>query len=626
MRRNQKRLSRAGLGLLGAGLLAASWYGAESLRVTQPEAPASAETKGAIGARRYAHPWAGVYSLALKARVAANGEGPLAEFRLTGELALREADANDPRLWQLAFEGDYETFAGQALAKDAAAALETELKQPWRIRFDPAGRVADVEVAAGLTPFTAQIWKSIAYSMQLVPATTPETPWRTEERDTVGLYLAEYKDVAGDGTQPDEASIHKTKLRYLETEGGMSELKVSYHIEQAEQLFRFDGDGHWVGLNHTENLWIDGMGGLPGFTSTSELRLAVTPDRDVSETVNLDAQPTAYESALASRDPRDLLGPARLQGLPWSEALARLHQFATTRERDDAQQKQAARAYLALTEHLRQDPTRVATAERAVLEGGPLTQTWIEALRDADTPESHTALASLAQSPTLQPRERMLAVRALSRVHTPSKETVSALQALDTDPRLGRQAVYGLGSNIYRLRENDPQLASDALAPLVAELEQTKDDAHQIKLLIALGNSGDPVALSIARTRLGHASERVRAAALQAVRRVEDGGADRLLAEGLHDRSPIVRRSALDALFDRPPREPAIHAVNTLLLGESEPGVRAQALNLALRWRERAPALLEGLRLVAEQEPIESLRNAAQRALASSSQVSGSTP
>lgn len=154
-------------------------------------------------------------------------------------------------------------------------------------------------------------------------------------------------------------------------------------------------------------------------------------------------------------------------------------------------------------------------------------------------------------------------------------------------------------------------MANDALGPLVAALEHARGDADQIKLLIALGNSGHPAVLSLARARLGHPSDRVRAAALQALRRVDDSAADRLLAEALGDPSPDVRRSALDALRERSPTAPAVHAVSVALLQESAPGVRAEALNLALRWARQGPGLLEALRHVSQHDPITSLRQAA---------------
>lgn len=613
LRHRHQRLTRGGLGLLVAALLAGGWYRVASR-------PASSDTRALEAAAhlsRYVHPSQGVYALALQSRVGVEGEGPLAEFRLTGELGLRQEDASDAELWQADFEGSFQTFDGQATAADSARVIEAELRRPWRLRIDEAGHVADVEVAAGISPFTAQLWKSIAYSVQFVSVTPPIAKWQTEERDTVGVYVAEYETNAGD-EDGDSSGVRKTKLRYLQTEG--SALQAQYHIERATQLFRFARDGRWLGLDQAEVLRIDGIGGLPGFSSSSELHLtATTPKESATSSPDAGGPTTSYESALSPRDPRDLLGPARLQGLPWGEALARLRRFATTPEPDDAHRKQAARAYLALTEHLRRDPTRVAIAERAVLAGGPLTQTWMEALRDADTPESHTALVNLTGTASLEPARRLRAVRALSHVRSPSRHTVSALQALAKDPRLGRQATYGLGSSIYRLREREPELAASTVTQLAAELESRHDVSHQIKILIALGNAGHPVALHAARARLEHPSERLRAAAQQALRRVEDEEADALLARGLADPSPRVRKSALDALAERPPREPALHAVNALLVGESDPGVRAHALNLGIRWVERAPVLIAGLEHVSEHDSIPSLRQTATRALATRS-------
>lgn len=201
---------------------------------------------------------------------------------------------------------------------------------------------------------------------------------------------------------------------------------VAEAIERAELSFRFDGDARWSGLEHNETLRVDGLGGLPGFTSTSRLELTSASDPAPLAVLGRDAgHEPEYESAFAATAPQAALGSARLSGLSWSEALARLHSFATEAQPDEAQQKRAGRAYLALTEHLRQDPERAAIAERAVLEGGPLVQTWIEALRDADTEQSHAA------------------------------------EALEADPRMGRQAVFDA---VVQVAEHDPSSALRAAA------------------------------------------------------------------------------------------------------------------------------------------------------------------
>lgn len=631
MTHRRQRRSPAGIGLLCAGLLAAGLYGADRLAASRgadaavpppsgaPAAPGEASEAGEAGEAaapaRYVRPVAGAYSLALTSRVTSGGESALLDFELVGRLALAPVGAERDGLWQLTFDGRFAAFGGRATALDSAQTMQDALGQPWRLQLGEDGRVRDVRVVAGLSPVVAQIWKSVAFSLQFVPAAAPAWSWQTEERDAIGRCVAEYRVTRSDARG---IAVRKTKREYLDTEGGRSPLQAEYHIERAELDVRFDEHARWSGLEHTETLRVDALGGLPGFTSTSRLalvRAALEPPPPALAGTAAAGEPE-LESAFAATSRPVLLGSARLSGLSWGDALARLHEAATQPDPDEAQQKRAGRAYLALTEHLRRDPGRVAIAERAVREGGLLVQTWIEALRDADTEHSQAALARLTRADALPPAQRLLVVRALGHVATPSPTTLAALEALAADPRVGRQALYGVGSNIYRLRAPRPELAGAAAARLAAELERSEDPAEQARLLVALGNAGHPRALALARARLAHPAERVRAAALQAVRRVDDVAADRLLVTGLADPNPSVRRSALDALRDRQPEDASVRALGALLRDEPSPGVRGQALNLALRWLPRATGLASAVAQVAEQDQNPSLRAAARRALA----------
>ena len=72
----------------------------------------------------------------------------------------------------------------------------------------------------------------------------------------------------------------------------------------------------------------------------------------------------------------------------------------------------------------------------------------------------------LADNKDFADGERLQVVRALSRVATPTAETVDKLKELQDHPLLGPQAKYGLGSNAYRLQGSEPELASRLVAEL----------------------------------------------------------------------------------------------------------------------------------------------------------------
>src|SRR4029077_13982193 len=110
------------------------------------------------------------------------------------------------------------------------------------------------------------------------------------------------------------------------------------------------------------------------------------------------------------------------------------------------------RAYVALTALLRQQPEHLAALQEHIEKRGPLTNTLLDALRDAGTPAAQNVLADVLKSGKLERTARLSAVEGLSQVAAPTAETVSTLRELESDKELGNQATYGLGSNAFRLQ------------------------------------------------------------------------------------------------------------------------------------------------------------------------------
>ncbi|MDP9151649.1 MAG: hypothetical protein M3O36_17140 [Myxococcota bacterium] len=76
----------------------------------------------------------------------------------------------------------------------------------------------------------------------------------------------------------------------------------------------------------------------------------------------------------------------------------------------------------------------------------------------------------------------MEAARSLSLVATPTGDTVQSLKDLRTDPTVGAQATFGLGSALHRLQEQDPTLAC---LPRWASAQSQSPEQHQAGPLFA---------------------------------------------------------------------------------------------------------------------------------------------
>ncbi|MDX2019057.1 MAG: HEAT repeat domain-containing protein [Deltaproteobacteria bacterium] len=227
------------------------------------------------------------------------------------------------------------------------------------------------------------------------------------------------------------------------------------------------------------------------------------------------------------------------------------------------------------------------------------------------------ALAALAADVNLSRGTRAQAARGLSHVSHPTEKTLDALVALRDDPQMGVQATYGVGSNVYRLRKDDPALAGRGLNELLNTLTTSQEERIRERALVALGNAGHPDSLPHLERSLGDPSPNVRAAAANAIRRVEGDDGDRLLARALGDTSPAVRRGAVEAMLERAPSQVLEAALGILITTEPEQSVRARAVQVVGTWWLEKPGVLrDSLQSVASYDASEDLRLMARNILA----------
>src|SRR5262249_6926773 len=267
--------------------------------------------------------------------------------------------------------------------------------------------------------------------------------------------------------------------------------------------------------------------------------------------------------------------------------------------------------YVALTALLRLHPDGLKTIEAEVRAGSPLSGTLIEALRDVGSAEAQAVLRELVTLPNLDNARRMLAARSLSHVELPTPETVAVLTQLQADDKLGVQATYGLGSNIYRLQKTDPSRASLLLASLQRQLSAAVTDQERTMLLTALGNAGHPDSLESIRRFVEDGSVGVRAAAAQALRRIPGETADSLLVKLSEDPEENVRFSAIDAISERSPSPVLEHRVAAMALNEPTFRTRVQAVRTAVDWLKTIPGLTSTLEMVSNRDESEDIRRIA---------------
>lgn len=544
------------------------------------------------------------YRASYKTNVDAENGAHLASFALAGELKFAGLDANDGHVIGGEFHGKLRVNGAADAGGEAGRALEVAVERPFLLVFSADGRFREVRGAADAPAFVGRMWQAIGEYLQIVRQ--PGESWQVAEVDASGTYLADYK--LGDGV------LIKQKAGYQSLS---SQHIKSYDVREYEGRFRFDVPAALESFTLKEGLAAVAVDGpFATFDSNTELELVASgPLQPLGGTAWASLLATASALKTSGGQDASSYDKARVGGFGFGEAYARLGDLDA---KDKETRERAERAFVALAALLRQDPKTLALVAAKLTKDGPVTEPLLAALRDASTPESQALLAKMA-APTspLSADNRLEAARSLSRVPTPTADTVDALKSLRSDPTVGTQATYGLGSALHRLENQDPELADATRQTLATQLDQAQTPAQQAAVLTALGNAGSSALLQSVRKYVTDPSPAVRAAAAQALRRIPGPDADDMLASLTRDPVADVRWAAVDAIRERSPSPVLDRALSERALGEDQFAIRSRSINALSAWLPEDAAIADTLRVVAERDPSQDLRNVARNALAS---------
>ncbi len=543
------------------------------------------------------------YRASYRTHVNAENGVRLVSFAMVGELVLAGLASEGGRIIGAQFHGEMTVADAADPGSQGARALDEAVQRPFFLVFSNDGRFREARGAAGLPVFVGRMWQALGEYLQVVRE--PGESWQASESDASGNYLAEYK-LSGDTLFKQKSGYPSLTAKHLK----------SYDVRQSDEQFRFDNPPALRAVALKEGLTAIAVDGpFATFDSNTELELeATTPlHPSVNATfAGLVAQAKALKTN-GSQDPA-AYDRARAGGLSVAEAYARLGEIKAD---DKGRRDRAERAFVALTALLRQDPKNLALLASKLAKDGPLTEPLLAALRDASTPESQALLAKMAapDSP-LSAENRLEAARSLSRVPTPTAQTVEALKSLRSDATVGVQATYGLGSALHRLENQDPALAESTRDALSTQLDQAQTPAQQAAVLTALGNAGSGAMLEKIRGYISNPSSAVRSAAAQALRRIPGAEPDGMLAALSRDPVADVRWNAVDAISERELSPVLAAALSERALGETEFAIRSRAINALSAWLPQDASIAGTLRLVAERDPSQDLRTVATNALA----------
>lgn len=212
---------------------------------------------------------------------------------------------------------------------------------------------------------------------------------------------------------------------------------------------------------------------------------------------------------------------------------------------------------------------------------------------------------------------REAAAHDLSRVETPSLETVETLTALLPKPTLGLIALYGLGTQARHLQGSGKLEAAERIGKVLAQqLASAPDTEQRVHVLRAIANSGLVSLLPVVRPLFDSRSESERSAAIEALRLMDAPEIDAVIAARLSgEPSAFVRRAVLGAAKPRRPTAELKRAVAAVAEHDKDDHDRYAAIGLLVNWLPQDASLREPLSRIADRDSVQALRDAARAAL-----------
>jgi HEAT repeat protein len=588
----------------------------------------------------------------MKLNLALGGRGASQGMEIVGDWVTTPTDAKDGLVEvacqlssvevRLAAEG---SGTGAPSAGEDPSRAERELAESFAaVRFFASYEASGAAVAfwfpRGTNPSVANLLITLVGEQQLVRSAPGDTAWVVHEHDANGEYLAAYQEVA-------PGRFDKRKARYIEADGLIaaqvagpvagvgvgtdSTLRPVVRVDRSKFDLRADGRGRLIALRGGEGLTVElGTAGLAMRTSV-DIELAegqVTNDLAsvgafAREQARLVAQPMQQmrldSKAERARRDRLVLGGADLGALRQElvalpdDALPSGPRVASLRRRLEALFRTDAAAAARAPELV-----RALAPERAKL--------LLDALSLAASNASQSALGAIARDAAVLKAARQYAVQYMGHQEEPSQEAVTAVASLldDRDPQLRQMARLTYGACANRLRATDRARSQRIVDDLLSRLWRTaaeRDRSDRIDLTMALGNAGDPSSLPSLRELMNGDEIRVRAAAVDALRFIDNPEVDPLLTSLLQSPDDPIRLAVIDAIRFRPVGPFAVTLAD-VARKDPTPGVRNAAVALVGARLAQLPSLRPILEDVQKHDREEKNRALAARYLAPASRPS----
>lgn len=543
------------------------------------------------------------YALQFRSELCSDSECVgLAVIAGTLEAQARQREANGDQVVDL-------RILAKAVTGDLGARLpdvET-LATPTSARFSALGALVELRTRKQLDASTLRLLESVVRELQVPSKTCAEAGSarfsRVEELVTASVASSFVQERDG---------LRWTRERVLvwhDQDGLFPLASRSTQIANSAHSVKLSGDGFIEQLSGRDDFALESDPSQGELRLRTSIALSPSPHKiAVAPAVFL----TPSESGFGAPSTRSTTADeARIAGHTVASIASEL------KRPELAPSKHAparSRLYVATSALLRKDERAAEEVSQMIRRGHADSAFFIAALGDAGTLNSARLLAGLLETSGAN-GTRAMVLRALSRVEQADGSVVAAIGKLFGDARLGGTARLTLGALAYRARASSPEATGEAIQMLKVDYSTQSGRMMRADALRALGNAGSTGALELSRQAALSSEPVERAAAAQAMRRIQSDSADRVLAILVEDPVSFVRRSALAAALYRDPTEILTPVVERVARLDGEGTVRREAIRVLVRWKEHVASARTTLSWVLSNDPEQDLRNVAAEGL-----------
>jgi hypothetical protein len=495
-------------------------------------------------------------------------------------------------------------------AREQLDELRTGLQSGCDVRLDATGAPRAIRFHAGCTPFARSFLRALVSALTFEFRSQHE--WSTSLVDAMGEHGFGYRANAA----ADVVEVRRTREYFVPRVPVATEAPPPEVHGGATASFDA-ATGFWTAVRIDEAMTWSCFGGarvaatLRGaarLTAVDRVEVEADWDRDFvafgdcepDVAPSVDPMRAAWAERLAGRDERALLAELAGLGLDGEEAArARLELLNV------------------LAELVREDPaaaTRLGQMVEAATVSGQIAADVLAALGIAGHPEAQRALDGVFENGLVELGLRVAAVEAMVQLEEPTPELVDALQR-----SLHGAMLRGLGGSTMLALGAFGSRGAHVVDELLAIEGRARAEGVEPAWFEALGNTGDPSVLTLARRQLAAADPVERAWGLTAIRRVGSGEAAAMVQTTARDDSAVeVRRLAVEVAGESSDSW-SLDLLRERAAADADVSVRRAACSgLLLRCRS-SPAALATLQERAQREPDASLREELRMRLAAGS-------